>query len=90
MRHEFVLKNTAGMLNENLQKQFPIGVRQNSFSANIQQIYRRTPVRIYDLNNVGLQLFWTRTSAWVFSCIFAAYLYNTFLKITYGKLPLNL
>ena len=36
--HEFVLKNMASTLNKNLQKQFPMGVRQNSCSANMQQI----------------------------------------------------
>ena len=32
-----------------------------------------------DLNKVAKQLYWNRTSAWVFSCKFAAYFQNTFL-----------
>ena len=47
-------------------------------SENMQQIYRRTPMRKCDFNNVPLQLYWNRTSAWVFSCKFAAYFQNTF------------
>ena len=31
-------------------------------------------------NNVTLQLCWNRTSAWVFSCKFAAYFQNTFFS----------
>ena len=31
-----------------------------------------------DFNKVALQLYWSRTSAWVFSCKFAAYFQNTF------------
>ena len=33
--HEFVLKNMAGTLNKNWQKQSPINARQNSCSANM-------------------------------------------------------
>ena len=45
------------MLNESLQKQFPIGIRQNSFPANMQNIYRRTPMREFDFDKVGLQIY---------------------------------
>ena len=31
-----------------------------------------------DFNIVALQLYWNRTSKWVFSCKFAAYFQNTF------------
>ena len=31
----------------------------------------------FDLNKVGKQLFWNHTSAWMFSCKFAAYFWNT-------------
>ena len=48
-------------------------------SENIQQIERRTPM----LN--AKQLFWNHTSAWVFSCQFAAYFQNTF----FSKRPLD-
>ena len=40
----------------------------------MQQIYRRTPMPKWDLN----KLYWNRTSAWVFSCKFAAYFQSIF------------
>ena len=43
-----------------------------------------------DFNKVALQLYWNRTSAWVFSCKFAAYFQNTFSQNTSGWLLLNL
>ena len=46
----------------------------------MQQIYRRTPMPKCDFNKVALQLYWNRTSAWVFSCKFSAYFWNTFPK----------
>ena len=45
---------------------------------NMQQIYRRTPMPKCDFNKVALRLYWNRTSAWVFSCKFAAYFQNIF------------
>ena len=33
-----------------------------------------------DFSNVGLQPYWNHTSALVFSCIFTAYLQNTFFE----------
>ena len=44
----------------------------------MQQIYRRTPMPKCDFNKVAKQLYWNRTSAWVFSRKFAAYFQNTF------------
>ena len=41
-------------------------------SENRQQIYRRTPMLKCNFNKVAKQLYWNRTSAWVFSCKFAA------------------
>ena len=67
----------ADILNKKLQKQSPLGVPQYRFSANIQQIYRRTPMRKYDFKKVAMQFYRNHTSAWVFSCIFVAYLQNT-------------
>ena len=32
----------------------------------------------YDFSKVALQLYWNHTSAWVFSCKFAAFFQNTF------------
>ena len=49
---------------------------RNSFSASMQQIYKRKPMWKFDLNKVGLQLYRTHTSAWVFSCIFAVCMQN--------------
>ena len=45
----------------------------------MQQTYRRTPISHCGFNKVALQLYSNHTSAWVFSCKFAAYLQNTFL-----------
>ena len=44
----------------------------------MQQIYRSTPMTECDFNKVALQHYWNHTSAWVFSCKFAAYFHNTF------------
>ena len=59
-----------------IQKQSPIGVLQKMCSANMQQIYRRTPMRKCDFRNVANQLYWNHTSAGVFTCKFAVYLQN--------------
>ena len=55
-------------------KQPPRGVLKNSCSENMQQIYRRTPMPKSDFNKVAKH----GTSAWVFSCKFAAYFQKTF------------
>ena len=48
----------------------------------VLQIYskfcRRTPIPRCDFHKVVKQLYWNHTSAWVFSCKFAAYFQNTF------------
>ena len=54
-------------------------------SENMQQIYRRTPMPKCDFNKVALQLYWNRTSPWLFSCKFAAFFQNTS-----GRLLLNM
>ena len=41
-------------------------------------IYRRTSTLKCDFNKVALQLYWNYTSAWMFSCKFAAYFQNSF------------
>ena len=56
------------------------GVPRKRCSENMQQIYRRTPSPKCDFNKVAMQLYWNRTSAWAFSCKFAAYFQNTFSK----------
>ena len=55
--HEFVFKNMTDMFNKILQKQFPMGVCRNSCYVNMQQIYRKTPMEIYDFNKVAMQLY---------------------------------
>ena len=64
--------------NINFRKQPSGSVLKKRCSENKQQIYRRTPMPKCDFNKVALQLYWNRTSAWVFSCKFAAYFQNTF------------
>ena len=54
------------------------GVLRKICSENMQQIYRRTPMPKCNFNKVVLELYWNCTSAWVFSCKFAAYFQNTF------------
>ena len=44
----------------------------------MQQIYRRILTPKCDFNKDAKQLYWNRTSAWVFSCKFAAYFQNNF------------
>ena len=53
-----------------VQKQPPRGVLRTRCTESMQQIYRRTPMPKFD--------YWNHTSAWVFSCKFAAYFQNTF------------
>ena len=72
--YEFVLDIMASMLNKNLQNHSPTGVRQNSCSANMQQIYRRTTTWKCDFNKVAMQLQRNHTSAWVLFSLLAAYL----------------
>ena len=62
------------------QKQPPRGFLKKRCFENMQQIYNRTPMPKYDFNKVSKQLYWNHTSAWVFSCNFAAYFQNTFSK----------
>ena len=49
-------------------KQPSRSVLRKSYSENMQQIYRRTPIPNCDFNKVTLQLYWNHTSSWVFSC----------------------
>ena len=62
-----------------VQKQPSIDVLIKRCSENMQQIYRRTPTPKCDFNKVANHLYYNHTSAWLFSCKFAAYLQNTFL-----------
>ena len=81
--HAFILncKNTSVILvfkNSSLQKPPTRGVPKKRCSENMQQIYRRTPMPKCYFNKVVLQLYWYHSSAWVFSCNFAALFQNTF------------
>ena len=60
------------------QEQLFLGVLIKSCSENIQQIYKRAPTTKFGFKKVALQFYWNQTSAWVFSCKFAAYFQNTF------------
>ena len=66
------------MTNYFFQKQPFRGVLIKRCFENIQQIYRKTPIPKCDFNKVAKQLYWNRTSAWVFCSKFAAYFQNTF------------
>ena len=63
-----------------IQNQPSRGVLGKSYSENMQQIYRRTPMPNYYFNKAAKQHYWNCTSAYVFSCKFAAYFQNTFFK----------
>ena len=65
-----------------VQKQPFRGVLLKRCSENMQQIYRRTPMPKCNFNKVALQLYWNRTSVWVFSCKFTAYFRIPFSKNT--------
>ena len=57
-------------------------------SENMQHIYRRTSRPKCGFSKIAKQLYWNHTSAWVFSCKFAAYFQNNFLKNASGRLLL--
>ena len=71
------------------QKQPSIDIPIKRCSENMQQIYRRTPMRKCDFNKVAKHFYWNHTSAWVFSCMFAAYFQTLFPKNTSGGLLLK-
>ena len=55
-----------------------IGVLIKRCSEKMKQVYRRTSMPKCDFNKVTFHVHWNHTSAWVFSCKFAAYFQNTF------------
>ena len=61
-----------------IQKQPLRGVLRRRCSENMQQIFSRIPMPKCDFRKVVKQFYWNHTSAWVFSCKFAAYFRNTF------------
>ena len=66
-KNESYFVNTSEIFRSYCQKQPSRGVLKKKCSENMQQIYRRTPMRKHDFNKVAKQLYWNRTSAWVFS-----------------------
>ena len=60
-------------VDKTIQKQPSRGVLRKKCSENMQQIYRRTPMAKCDFDKAA---YWNLTSAWVFSCKFAAYFQN--------------
>ena len=71
-----------------IQKQPRRGFPRKRCSEDMQQIYRRIPMLKCDFKKVAKQLYWNRTSAWMFCCKFAAYFQNIFIKKTFGWLLL--
>ena len=72
------------------QKQLSRGILRKRCSENMQQVYRRSPCRNIILKKLLYnQLCWNRTSAWIFSCEFAAFFQNTFHENTFGGLTLK-
>ena len=72
---------------------FPALIRQKQPSRGIirkrySEIYRKAPMSKCDFNKVALQFYRNHTSAWLFSCIFAAYFRTPFSKNTFGWLIL--
>ena len=65
-----------------LQKHPSRGVFRKRCSENIQQTYRRKPMLKCDFNKVAKQLYLNHTSAWMFSCKFAAHFPNIFFLRT--------
>ena len=49
-------------------------------TANIDKIFRRSPIQKCDFINAAMQHYCSHTSAWIFSCKFAAYLQNTYFE----------
>ena len=85
-----VLKN-VWKVGQYIQKQPSVGVLMKRCSENMQQIYRRIAMSKCDFNKVVLELYWNRTSVWVFSSGQVLYiLRTTFYKKTYGGLLLYL
>ena len=70
-------------------KQLSIVVLTKRRSENMQQIYRRTPMPKCDFSKVALQLYWNRTSTWVFSVNLLHIFRTPFLKNTSERLLLD-
>ena len=72
------------------QKQPSRVVRIKRCSENMQQIYRRAPMPKCDFNKVAKQLYWNRTSLWVFFPVNLLHIFRTPCpKNTSGRLPLQ-
>ena len=79
---EFFCQNDSRLksvgFRKKIEKQPSRGVLKKRCSENMQQIHKRTPMPKCDFKKDALQLCWNHTSAWVFSCTFAAYFQSTF------------
>ena len=84
-RHKFLFKNVAGMPSEDLQKQSSIGVRQNSCSAYVHQIYRRTPMRKHGFNKAATQILLKSN----LRIIIFLYIYCIFAKQIFWRTPIG-
>ena len=74
-----------------IQKQPSKGAPRKRCSENMQQIYKRTPKLKYDFNKVAKHLYWNRTLAWMFSCIFSEHFFlRTILEGCYKCLKILL
>ena len=60
-----------------LQKHLSRSVLRKTYSENVKQIYKRTPMPRCDFNK--FQFYWNCTLTWVFSSKLTAYFQNTFL-----------
>lgn len=59
------MRSLISVLYSILQKHSPRDVLIKRAFENMEQVYRRTPMRRYDFNNVANQLYWNHTWAWV-------------------------
>ena len=73
VRFRFTIYDKLG-----LQKHPFRGALRKRCSKNMHQIYRWTSMPKYDFNKIAIQLYWNHTSAWLFSCKFAAFFQNIF------------
>ena len=71
-----------------IQKQPPRSVPRKKCSENMQQIYKRTPMRKCDFSKVAMQLYWNHTSTWCSPVNLLHIFWITFPKKTSRRLLL--
>ena len=86
---KYLIAWAKDFVTNNFQKQASRGVLKKRCSENMHQIYRGTPMPKCDFNKIALQLYWNRTSGWMFSCNLLHIFRILFLKNTCGWLLLN-